>query len=137
MMQKPLPRPTPDTRAFWDACVRHQLTFQQCKGCGHVQTYPRAHCEACQGRELTMQPSAGLGRIVTHTTVHRPPTAAFKGDLPYVIAIVRLEEGFQLMVNLLNAREREASIGAQVRIVFQRVLRDDGSEITLPQGELL
>jgi uncharacterized OB-fold protein len=136
-MQKPLPRPTPDTRAFWDACARHQLSFQQCSGCGHVQTYPRAHCEACQGRELAMHPSAGLGSILTHTTVHRAPTAAFKGDLPYVIAIVRLDEGFQLMVNLLNAREREAAIGARVRIVFQTVMKEDGSQITLPQGELV
>lgn len=136
-MQKPLPRPTPDTRAFWDACARHQLTFQQCSTCSHVQTYPRAHCEACQGRELAMRPSAGLGSILTHTTVYRAPTAAFKGDLPYVIAIVKLDEGFQLMVNLPHGGEREPTIGARVRIVFQRVVKEDGSDITLPQGELL
>lgn len=131
-VQKPVPVPNADTRPFWDACGRGELLYQVCRRCHGVQSFPRGHCAACQALDLEWRGSAGLGSVYTHTTVYRAPTPAFKDDVPYVIALVELDEGFRLMVNILGCDPVTVEIGSRVRIVF----RPSGGGITLPQGEL-
>ena len=36
------------------------------------------------------------------TVVHPAPYASYAGDVPYAIAIIRLEEGPQLMANIVD-----------------------------------
>ena len=75
--------------------------------------------------------SQGLGRILSFTVVHRAPTPAFRDDLPYVIALVDLDEGFRLMVNMDHdpLAGTPLAIGQRVRIGFRQV---DG--IALPHA---
>jgi uncharacterized OB-fold protein len=132
-MQKPIPAVTADTREFWDACARGELVYQVCPDCASVQFYPRRHCAACQAVELEWRRSAGLGAVYSHTTVYRAPTPAFKAEVPYVIALVNLDEGFRMMVNILGCDPAAVAIGSRMRIVF----RAAGGGVTLPQGELV
>ncbi len=132
-MEKPIPRPTAETREFWEACARGELVYQACTACRHVQFYPRQHCTACQGRQMEWLRSAGAASVHSHTTVHRAPTAAFKADVPYVIALVDADEGFRMMVNILGCDPAAVKIGSRVRIVF----REAGGGMKLPQGELI
>jgi uncharacterized OB-fold protein len=115
-MEKPPIHPTADTRPFWDGCRNRILRFQACEDCGAVQRIPRGVCANCHGLRLSWRDSAGQGTVLSHTTVHRAPTAAFKADTPYVIALVDLDEGFRLMV---NARGAPLAIGQRVRIGFE------------------
>lgn len=131
-MNRPLPHPTFESRPFWDGCAEGVLRYQQCPNCGRTQFIPRALCEACQHAPLQWHTSQGLGRILSYTVVHRAPTAAFKEDLPYVIAIVDMDEGFRLMVNVKDGARQSLSIGQPVRIGYRVV---EGS--TLPQAEVL
>ena len=131
-LDKPIPKPTAETREFWDACARDELVYQVCAAFRHVQFYPRRHCSACQGKQMQWLRSAGNATVYSHTTVYRAPTAAFKGDVPYAIALVDLDEGFRMMVNILGCDPAEVRIGARVKIVF----RDAGGGMKLPQGEL-
>jgi uncharacterized protein len=130
-MTKPVPIPTTDTAAFWDGCRREELLYQKCESCGHVQFYPRPFCVACQDGTLAWQKSAGRGVIHTFTVMHRPANRAFDGDVPYVIALVDLAEGFRMMMNVVGANARAAAIGARVRIVFEA-----RGEHKLPQAVL-
>jgi hypothetical protein len=132
-MNKPLPLPTAETRDFWDACARDELLYQVCQRCAHVQFYPRRHCTACKAMDLEWRHSAGAGTVYSHTTVHRAPTPAFKADVPYVIALVDLDEGFRMMVNILGCDPADVRIGRRMRIVFRAA---DGG-MKLPQGELV
>lgn len=59
--------------------------------------------------------------------VHRAPLPIFKSQVPYIIAIVDMEEGFRLMVNALPQAKPHIAIGARVSIGFQEM---DG--MTLP-----
>lgn len=132
MSQRPLPRATAETRPFWEGCALGELRYQACTACGSVQPIPRSCCQHCQSSALQWRVSAGTGRILSHTTVHRAPTAAFRGDVPYVIAIVDLDEGFRLMVNLAGGDLPGLAIGASVRIGFHTI---DGT--ALPRAELM
>lgn len=131
-MTRPLPNPVAESRPFWEGCAAGELRYQRCIHCGQTQLIPRALCAACQNDELQWHTSRGLGRILSFTVVHRAPSAAFKEDVPYVIAIVDMEEGFRLMVNVKDGVSKALSIGQPVRIGYRAV---DG--ITLPQAEVI
>ncbi len=116
-MDKPPIHPTAQTQPFWQACREGRLLYQVCGDCGGTPPIPGALCARCHGGRLQWRESAGRGVVLSHTTVHRAPTPAFKGDLPYVIALVDLDEGFRLMVNVRDART--PVIGQRVRIDFE------------------
>lgn len=121
MSARPLPRPNAETRPFWDGCAAGELRYQCCGRCGQVQLIPRSLCASCQHTALDWKPSGGIGRILSHTTVHRAPTPAFAAELPYVIALVDMDEGFRLMVNVQGGDEPALAIGQAVRIGFVEV----------------
>jgi len=129
---KPVPRPNADSAPFWDACNREELTFQRCQACGQAQFYPRSLCTACQATDLGWETSAGLGTVFTFTVNHRPPTPAFKDDVPYVIALVDLDEGFRMMLNVIDCAIEDVAIGTRVRIVFEP--RGPEGEQLIPQA---
>jgi uncharacterized protein len=119
MEQKPIPRPNADTRAFWEACNREELLYQYCPACNRVQFYPRACCTHCGGSSLEWRKSVGLGSIYTFTLNFRAPSPAFALEIPYVIALVDLDEGFRLMLNVMDCNPETVRIGQRVRIVFE------------------
>lgn len=130
-MQKPLPTPTPETQPFWDGCAAGELRYQRCRACGAVPLLPRPWCERCQAAELEWRRASGRGTILSFTVVHRAPTAAWRDELPYVIAIVDGEEGFRLMVNVAGGEQPGLAIGAAVEIGF--TTRDG---VALPEARL-
>lgn len=130
MSRRPLPHPNADTRPFWDGCAAGELRYQRCGHCGRVQLIPRSRCDACQGTALAWQRSGGRGRILSHTTVHRAPSEAFRSELPYVIALVDMDEGFRLMANVQGGAEPALAIGQPVRIGFVDV---DGTALPIVQ----
>ncbi|MFO1188242.1 MAG: Zn-ribbon domain-containing OB-fold protein [Alphaproteobacteria bacterium] len=118
-MSKPVPAINGDTVEFWRGCNAERLLYQHCETCGHVQFPPRSLCVKCHGRGLAWRESARRGHIHSFTVVHRPPTAAFKADVPYVLALVDLDEGFRIMCNLIGCPPEKAAIGLAVRITFE------------------
>jgi uncharacterized OB-fold protein len=130
-MNRPLPRPTAETRPFWDGCAAGVLRYQACTQCGAVQPIPRGVCARCKGDDLAWRDSAGLGTVLSHTTVHRAPSAAFRQETPYVIALVDMDEGFRLMANVQGGAEAPVAIGARVRIGFRQV-----EGVAMPHAEM-
>ena len=62
------------------------------------------------------------GTVLTFTTVYRAPLPVFKEMLPYVIAIVDMDEGFRVMANALpQVQQGPLAIGARVQIGFTDV----------------
>lgn len=122
-MEKPVPRPSAYTQHFWDGCRERELRYQRCTACGTVQLIPRTVCTQCHGSDLQWHRSAGRGVILSYTNVYRAPTAAFKADLPYVIALIDMDEGWRLMSHVRGGPTPAVTVGTRVRIDF------------MPQGE--
>jgi hypothetical protein len=118
-MSKPVPISTTDTAAYWAGCNRDELLYQRCNACGHVQFYPRRACTECQSGELALLPSARKGTIHTFTVVQRPANRAFDGDVPFVIALVDLDEGFRMMMNVIGDDRLASAIGRRICVVFE------------------
>ena len=127
--QKFMPRPTPGTAAWWEGCRRHELLIQRCTKCGHQQFYPRIVCTVCMSENLEWIQSAGRGQVLTYTICRRPVSAAYAGDVPYVIALVRLDEGPVMMSNIVECDPESVVSGMRLEVVFEQ----RSEEITLPQ----
>ena len=113
---------TADDRAnpsapFFDACARGELIVQGCANCGHHQFYPRHWCLKCDGTDLGWVPVSGNGELITYAVVRRAPSAAHKDRVPYVIGIVKLPEGPQLMASIVDVEIGALAPGMAVRIV--------------------
>ena len=122
----PLPEPTELSRPFWEGCRRGELLVQRCRACGHHVFIPEAACTRCLAPDLEWAPSSGRGVVYSYTIVYRPQQPTFA--VPYVAAIVELEEGWHALTNIVGCPPEQVRVGMPVRVHFER--RSD--EITLP-----
>jgi uncharacterized OB-fold protein len=127
---------------YWDHIVDGEFLLQRCADCEEWIYYPREWCPECFGIELQWKEAAGEGTVLTYTVVHETPIAAYADRTPYVIAVVRLEEGPQMMANVVNCEPGDVDIGTHVRVTFEsgRERPDSGDsdqqiEYTIPQFE--
>jgi uncharacterized OB-fold protein len=81
---------------------------------------------ACGATAAEWTAVSGRGTVFSYTVVHRAPDPAFKAELPYVIAIVALEEGGRLMSNLIGTEPDSVRIGMPVQAVFETVAEGIG-----------
>lgn len=120
---KPLPIPDPVTQRFWDGLNEGELRIQRCSSCQRAIFYPRIGCPGCGSRALEWIAASGRGTVHAFTIAHRGVPPAFKGSIPYVVAMVDLEEGARLMTNLVGVdpTPEAVRIGMPVEVVFEQV----------------
>ncbi|MDG1957485.1 MAG: Zn-ribbon domain-containing OB-fold protein [Candidatus Binatia bacterium] len=133
MSERPLPRVDEESRGYWEAARRHQLLLQRCRACGAYRHHPRAVCPNCLSSEVEWVVSVGRGEIYTFTVTYQNQSPGFAGRVPYVLAYVLLEEGIQILTNIVDADPAEIRIGQAVRVCFE----DLAEEISIPVFRLL
>ena len=126
------PRPDLDdaaTAAYWEAAARHELDLPRCDICGLVFFPPRDLCPGCWSGELSWQRASGGGTVWTFTEVHVPfYDDAWAGDVPYVVAVIELDEGPRLLSSIVEPAMDRLAIGDRVEAVFE----DRGEGLSLP-----
>jgi len=119
--QKPLPIPNEDTKPFWDGLKEHKLRIQKCSQCGQFRFPPRIICPYCMALESEWVEVEGRAAVYAFTVVHRAYTPAYESELPYVVAIVELEEGVRLVTNIVGCKPEQVAIGMRVQLSFEDV----------------
>ena len=119
ILNKPIPTITKEQAPFWEGANIGKLILQFCSNCNVYQHYPRIVCRNCQGHNLTWNESKGMGIIYTYSTVYRSP-GPFMEDVPYVTALVELEEGVRIYTRIVNCNFNEIFIGMKVKAVFDK-----------------
>ena len=123
--QKPLPLPDGVSAPYWQAAAEGRLLIQQCPSCGHRQWYPRALCTAC-GADPEWLECSGRGVVHTFTVVRQMGMRAFREDVPYVVAMIDLEEGPRLMGGITDCDPDSVVIGLPVEVHFVTAAEDIG-----------
>ncbi|KAG0772744.1 hypothetical protein G6F22_015476 [Rhizopus arrhizus] len=131
-VQRPLPQPTRVTQPYWDAAKEGRLVIQQCGCCKARQFYPREFCTACLSDSIEWIESAGQGTVYTYTINRRPSNAALSEKVPYVVAMIDLDEGVRMMANIIDSPPEAVRIGSRVCVCFEQA----SPEIALPQFRL-
>ena len=106
---------------FWRKQVnRYNLIGTHCSECDEYYYPPRNMCPTCRrDGNLESYKFDGDGEIVTYTIIY---TAAegFEHQTPYVLAIVKLDEGPSLTSQIV-AEPEEMKIGMRVKPVFRKL----------------
>jgi uncharacterized OB-fold protein len=100
-------QPDPISAPHWDALVEGHLLFQRCADCATPRLPPSDRCAACLGDRLSWEASAGRGRLISWTTFHRAYVPDHPQAPPYVVLLVALDEGPQLLGALAGKRGAE------------------------------
>lgn len=127
--ERPLPKPDRDSDQYWAAARRHELLLQQCDACAKFRFYPRSVCPHCFSDRFQWKQASGRGLVYSFTIIYRPPLPAFRNRVPYVLALIELEEGVRMMTNIVECHPADVYIGMPVEVTFEDVTED----VTLPQ----
>ena len=124
----PLPLPDPVTQFFWDGVARHELWIQRGRNCGHYLHYPMVLCRYCHSDDLAGEQVSGRATLYTYSVVHVNDLPPFNERVPYVAAIVELEEGPRLMTNIEGVPFDELGPGMPVTVEYKAISDD----VTIP-----
>jgi len=129
--RRPLPTPQPEWDFYWERTKAHELWLMRCKECHRAYFYPRPLCPYCFSRNTEWFQSSGRGRLYAFAIVHRAPHPAFADLVPYIAALVELEDGVRIPTNLVGVEPDPArvKIGMPVQVLFE----DANEKISLPK----
>ncbi|HEY6623163.1 MAG TPA: OB-fold domain-containing protein [Acidimicrobiales bacterium] len=112
----PVPHPSQWSRPFWNGCAVGELRYQRCASCGQALFNPGPICRRCRSRDLHWQVSQGKGTVYSWTISWQPPSPGFV--VPYAPVIVDLEEGYQMLSNVVDCDTAEVVVGLDVEVSF-------------------
>jgi len=105
---------------------RYGLIGEVCPNCDAKIFPPRDICPHCGSEAKMAYAFSGRGEVFSFTTIYEAPTG-FEDSAPYIVALVRLEEGSMVTAQLTDLGETQPEIGMPVEMVT-RLLRSDGDE---------
>ena len=122
--QRPVPNVDHDNAAFWAGLRRHEFLLFTCKWCG-AQYWPAAYCRTCTAEpfygNMEWAPSSGRGRVFAFTIYRRAFDSTFADAVPYVVALIELDEGPMFGTNVVNCPPEAVKIGMPVKVTYQDV----------------
>ncbi len=127
-IEKPMPEASSWSEPFWESTREGKLKIQKCVDCGMYIFYPRLICPGCFSENIEWVETSGKGKIYSFTVVVNNAPTPFLEDMPFVIAIVRLEEGVQMLTNIVGCDPEEVQCDMPVEVTFKKV----SEEFTLP-----
>ena len=115
--RKYVPQPEGLNLEFHQACLAAGLLcLQQCSGCGQFRHPPRWYCPSCHSGTYGFAPVSGSGRVYSMAVNHFTVDRGWVDELPYITAVVELDEGPRVVGSLRGVQPGEASLGQQVQV---------------------
>jgi uncharacterized OB-fold protein len=124
----PRPVPGPDDAPYWRALAQGVLLIQRCSDCGTVRHPPRPRCGNCASPAHSWESASGWGTVYSFTIVHHPANPELADSVPYVVALIELDEGPRLVSNVVGVDPERVTIDQRVKVHFEPV----GDGMVLP-----
>jgi uncharacterized OB-fold protein len=102
------------SKAYWDGTREKKLLLQYDTKSGRYQFYPRPTGVATGHRALEWREVSGKGEIFSYTIARRT-REPFRGHEPFLIVLVTLDEGVNVMANMVDCPLDEIKIGLRVK----------------------
>lgn len=116
-----------DNSWWWELVDEGRLPIQRCTDCSTLRHPPRPMCGACQSLNWDFVESSMAGEILSFTTLRYPQFPGYPS--PVICAVIRLDEGTNLVSNLVDCTPDAVAIGQRVQ---GRIVKVDEKN-TLPQ----
>ena len=129
--KKPIPVPQGESDYYWEKAKKEELWLRKCNECQETYFYPRDISPCCFSKDTSWIQATGRAKLFTYGIVHRAPHAGFVDDVPFVTAIVQLEEGPKMATNIVmqDPTPEKLQIDMPLEVVFDSIT----DEITLPK----
>lgn len=128
-VRKPLPVATEWSRPFWEGARQHKLLLKKCAKCGHLDHPPYLFCTNCMAEEHEWIEASGKGTLYSYAINTFGVPFPFWDDMPYVLAIIDLDEGPRVISNIVECDLEQLENQMRLEVVFD----DVSPEVTLPK----
>ena len=114
----PVPLITDDNRAFWTGGRDGRLLIVRCADCRTYTHPPSPRCSNCFSDHVAPEPVSGRGTVESFTINRQQWSPEL--EVPYVIAIVALEEAAELRIftNVVDCPVEQVEVGMPVEVEF-------------------
>ena len=116
-----LPTPDLETKPFWDGCKEGRFLIRHCNACGADHYYPRPFCPTCWSDDVAWKEASGRATLYTYSVVRVNDLPPFGERVPYVAAVVELEEGPRVMTNIEGVEHDALQIGMQLVVDYKPI----------------
>lgn len=107
---------------FWRLqSQRYRMVGSVCKGCNRLYFPQKRICPECGGSEFSERQLSGKGRVESWTVIRTAPTGF---EAPYVVGVIRLEEGPLFTAQICSPVE-SVEIGKPVKATLRRLLQNE------------
>jgi len=118
-----------DNSQYWEYCRKHELRMQQCKNCGFIRFPASILCPSCHSMDAEWVKMSGKGKVYSYIVFRQAYDPSYKDDIPYIVAIVQLDEGPRMESNLIGIDPEKVKIDMPVELFFDDVTDD----VSLPK----
>jgi uncharacterized protein len=136
---KPWPNIDEDNAEFYEGLKAHKLLLWRCNTCGRSY-WPKAYCQVHDNEPFAANmgwaEAKGTGTLFTFNRHHWAFHPGFKDDLPYIYALIELDEGPLISSTLIgDKRPKDVyDVGQKVEIVYEDHPNDG---FTLPRFRIV
>ena len=115
-------------RNWREAPQRYRLEAAKCGQCGYIAFPPRLICPECKHREFEKTTLASQGVVETFAVVRVGPSN-FVDEVPYAVAVIKLDDGVQLTAQVVDVDFDELKIGSRVEAEFRKINQEGAAGI--------
>ena len=107
-------------RPFWDAIDSGTLVLAECAcGARYARIQACLRCGAT-AEEMSWTPASGNGAVRSFIVFDKSYHPYFAASIPYVVATITLEEGPEIVTNVVDIDPVAVRIGMAVRLVVRK-----------------
>jgi uncharacterized protein len=119
---------------YWDAAREHRLVFARCTGCSKFNFPAVPFCGSCLTQSIDWVESSGVATLYSFTIVRHGVTPDLLGSLPYVIAVVDINDspGVRMLTNVVDCNLEALQIGDALKVYWH----DTPDGVTIPRFTL-
>ena len=123
-----------DSAPYWQALADGHLKTTHCLDCGHWTWPPRPICSGCHGGNLALDEVKGTGEVFSWIVVHRSTSPDMMQYVPYVLALVRLDEQSDIYIPGRLISDKEVHRGMRVRVLTEKITDQVGDLAWTTEG---
>jgi len=106
---------------FYKFVSEGKLMATKCSKCGTMLLPPRPLCPKCFSTSFEWVKLNGRGKLLSYTVIHVSPPQ-FESMAPYVVGIVKLEEGLRLPGMIRGVEPEKIRVGMALTVDFDASL---------------
>lgn len=103
---------------YWRASENHELRLQECGSCGVIRFPPTNYCGQCLSDDFQWMRAQGGGKVWSWVRFHRSYYKDMADRVPYIVALIQLDEGPMMASTVTNEDGGDLVCGARVELEF-------------------